>query len=141
MEILFEHGTSTPRKVDGKITRIAFAGEGEARFRLQHTRDLDGTPDSLSWCDVSAMSNGRVDPLTMVDGLNVKDPRRTLGSVRGGTLVDRVNGELEVLYRRHIADWLRVIPYDDNPLVTELPEDAPERGYRVTMEKANGSEP
>lgn len=135
MELLFDHGTATPRRVEAKITRIAFEGEGEARFRLQHTRDLDGTPDSLSWCDVSAMSNGRVDPMTTLDGVN-RSSVRTMGSVRGGTLIDRVTGKLEVLYRRHIADWIRVIPYDDNPLVTEAAEEAPERRYRVTMEKA-----
>jgi hypothetical protein len=37
------------------------------------------------------------------------------GMVRGGVLVDVVNGDdLEVLYRRHSADWLRVVPRDED---------------------------
>ena len=132
MEVLFNHGTVVPRRVDNKITRIAFRGEGEARFLLQHTRDLDGVPDEVSWCDVSAMSNGRVDPRTTVDGLS--ENGRTLGSVRGGTLIDRVQGELEVFYRRHIADWLRVVPWEGKQGNGGCCH--PCASYRVTMEKA-----
>jgi hypothetical protein len=33
-------------------------------------------------------------------------------TVLGGVLVDVVDGDLEVLYRRHSADWLRVVPLD-----------------------------
>jgi hypothetical protein len=32
------------------------------------------------------------------------------GMVLGGVLVDIVDGDLEVLYRRHSADWLRIVP-------------------------------
>jgi hypothetical protein len=34
------------------------------------------------------------------------------GMVRGGVLVDVVNGDREVLYRRHSADWFRIVPLD-----------------------------
>jgi hypothetical protein len=33
-------------------------------------------------------------------------------TVLGSTLADLVDGDLEVLYRRHTADWLRVVPLD-----------------------------
>jgi hypothetical protein len=36
------------------------------------------------------------------------------GMVRGGVLVDVVNGDLEVLYRRHSADWVRIVPLDED---------------------------
>jgi hypothetical protein len=106
VDVLFDHGTVTPQPVPGKTARIVFRGEGAARFRLQHTRDLDGTPDELSWCDVSNLSNGRAaDPVALVD--------KVAGTVRGGFLVDQVHGDAEVLYRKHIADWLRVLPFED----------------------------
>jgi len=127
VEVLFDHGRVVPQRVDAKLTRIVFCGEGEARFVLQHTRDLDGVPDEISWVDVSPLSNGRTDPKAMLDGR---------GGVRGGALVDRVNGQLEVLYRRHIADWLRVVPWEGK----QTNGNAcchPCGAYRVTMEKAN----
>jgi hypothetical protein len=33
-------------------------------------------------------------------------------SVIAGVLVDVVDGDTDVLYRRHSADWLRVVPLD-----------------------------
>lgn len=146
MEVLFDHGTVIPRRVDSKVTRIVFSGTGEARFVLQHTRDLDGVPDEVSWVDVSAWSNGRIDP-------KVFEGRTGVISVRGGTLVDRVNGEVEVLYRRHIADWLRVVPLEQDKALVMSRDPAtgktrigmrqgdgeccnPCGSYRVTMEKA-----
>ena len=112
MNVLFDHGTVTPQPVTGKAARIVFRGQGAARFKLQHTRDLDGTPDDLSWCDVSNLSNGRVvDPVNLVD--------KVAGTVRGGFLVDQVEGDAEVIYRRHIADWIRVLPFEDNDKASE----------------------
>jgi hypothetical protein len=32
-----------------------------------------------------------------------------------GVLVDVVDGDIEVLYRRHTADWLCIIPLDGDP--------------------------
>jgi hypothetical protein len=32
-----------------------------------------------------------------------------------GVLVDVVDGDIEVLYRRHTADWLRVVALDGDP--------------------------
>jgi len=105
VDVLFDHGTVTPQPIPGKAARIIFRGEGPARFKLQHTRDLDGTPDDLSWCDVSNLSNGRAaDPVALVD--------KVAGTVRGGFLVDKIEGDAEVIYRRHIADWLRVLPFE-----------------------------
>jgi len=122
MDVLYDHGTITPQPVKAGTARIVFRGEGAARFRLQHTRDLDGVPDDLSWCDVSNLSNGRVDPTNLYDRVN--------GTVRGGFLVDHVEGDAEVIYRRHIADWIRVLPF-------EAQEDPTEREcvpYVVSME-------
>jgi hypothetical protein len=39
--------------------------------------------------------------------------RAFVGHVIGGVLVDFVEGDLDVLYRRYPADWLRVLPLDD----------------------------
>jgi hypothetical protein len=86
-------------------TRIRFRGSGRARFRQQHTGTYDGGPDSLMWCEVSAMSDARL-----------ADPRDALDSdgvtVIGGALVDVVDGDTDVLYRRHSADFVRVVPLD-----------------------------
>jgi hypothetical protein len=105
MDVLFDHGKVTPRPVSGKAVRIVFRGEGAARFRLQHTRDLGGSPDDLCWCEVSNLSNGRVDPEKLIDKVN--------GTIRGGLLVDQIEGDVDVVYRRHIADWLRVLPLEE----------------------------
>ena len=132
MELLFDRGTVTPQKLDGEITRIAFRGEGKARFRLQHTGDVDGVPSEF-WVEVSGMSDGHVDPLSELDGYRpgmTTLPRRYIGGVRRPALVDQVNGNEDVLYRRTLAHWIRVIPLEG--------EDRecchPCAGYRVTME-------
>jgi hypothetical protein len=92
-----------PHRITGNV-RVSFRGAGRARFRLQHTADRNGEPEALSWCEVSAMSDARLaDPRDAVDGD---------GMVRG-VLVNFVDGDLELLYRRHTADWLRLIPHDD----------------------------
>ena len=142
MEVLFNRGTSTPRKISGTLTRIAFHGEGEARFCLQHTRDDNGQPDELSWVDVSGMSDGRLEsPLTELDGIKpgmTTLPPRYIGMVRRPVLVDRVAGEVDVLYRRHIAEWLRVIPMDIKQGNGGCCH--PCAAYRVTMEADDGQE-
>jgi hypothetical protein len=57
---------------------------------------------------VSNVSNGALaHPAEAIDVLN--------GMVRGGVLVDVVDGDFEVLYRRQNADWLRVVPLDGDP--------------------------
>jgi hypothetical protein len=140
LEVLFNRGTSTPRKVSGNLARIAFHGEGEARFRLQHTRDAGGKPDELSWVDVSGMSDGLLgSPLDELEGIKpgmTTLPPRYIGAVRRPVLVDRVNGEADVLYRRHIAEWLRIIPLD----VAQGNGGCchPCGAYRVTMDEADG---
>jgi hypothetical protein len=92
-----------PHRITGDVC-IAFRGSGRARFRLQHTRDQDGAPDDLRWCEVSQLSNGALaNQADAIDGAQM---------VRG-VLVDFIKGDTEVLYRRHSADWLRVIPLDD----------------------------
>jgi len=101
--------------------RIAFRGAGPARFRLEHARDRNGEPDSLSWCEVSQASNGAAAPPT-AEGLGH-------GRILNGVLVDVVDGNTDVFYRRHNAGWLRVVPHD--------PDDAEETercaAYSVTV--------
>jgi hypothetical protein len=93
-----------PVHITGNV-RIAFRGSGRARFRLQHTGSRDGQPDDLMWCEVSNLSNAALaSPTDALDSDGV--------TVIGGVLVDVVDGDLEVLYRRHTADWLRVVPLD-----------------------------
>jgi hypothetical protein len=54
---------------------------------------------------VSNVSNGALaHPAEAIDVLN--------GMVRGGVLVDVVNGDFEVLYRWQNVDWLRAVPLD-----------------------------
>jgi hypothetical protein len=91
-----------PIRIDGNV-RVSFRGSGRARFRLQHAGDHDGEPDELTWCDVSAMSNGAL-----------AHPREAVDehSFVRGFLVDVVEGDLDVLYRRHAASWLRAVPLD-----------------------------
>ena len=98
-----------PTHIDGDVV-IQFRGEGLARFRVQHARDAGGMPDDLSWCDVSAISNRNIQPEKMV----VIDDRKTRGSTVRGWLVDQVNGDIDVGYRRHLASWLRVLPFEDD---------------------------
>jgi hypothetical protein len=91
-----------PHRISGNV-RISFRGSGRARFRLQHTGTYDGGPDQLAWCEVSAMSNA-----ALTDPRDEVDDRGFVNDV----LVDVVDGDHEVLYRRHSADWLRVVPLD-----------------------------
>ena len=81
---------------------ISFRGNGSARFRIQHTRDDHGEPDALSWCDCSAMSYASIEPQAAIN----KD-----GGV--ALLIDQINGDRDIHYRRFKADWLRVLPIDD----------------------------
>jgi len=136
LEVLFNHGTSTPRKISGTIARIAFRGEGEARFVLQHTRDEDGKPDELSWVDVSGLSDGSVDQLNQVVGLE-GTAIRWLAHVRQPVLVDRVNGNIDVLYRRSLAEWLRVIPMEESKSVMVRYDPVADK-TEVRMKQGNG---
>jgi hypothetical protein len=56
--------------------------------------------------------------------------------VRGGVLVDVVNEDFEVLYRRHSADWIRVVPLDGDP--DDVDYDPVNRlacrGYEISIE-------
>jgi len=93
-----------PIRLRGNVT-ISFRGNGKARFRIQHTRDQHGKPYEFGWCDVSALSNGKIPLQAAID--------LSQCSVRG-MLVEQVNGNQDALYRHHSADWLRVIPFDDD---------------------------
>lgn len=100
-----------PFRIDSDA-EITFSGEGKASFRIQHARDQDGVPDPLSWCEASALSNAAFDQGRVIkneDGPTEKHPAR---SVRG-TLIDEIDGETVVTYRRFTAHWLRVLPRDD----------------------------
>jgi hypothetical protein len=88
---------------------IGFHGEGKARFRVQHTRDREGQPAELGWCDVSAIYNRSFNPQAVIDREN---------GVRG-FLVDQIISAQEVTYRRQSADWLRVIPFDEDDATRE----------------------
>jgi hypothetical protein len=91
-------------KIAGDAVVISFRGQFPARFRLQHTRDLDGEPDDLGWCDVSLMSDA-----------DITDPHEAVGQDSlVPVLLDRVDGDREVRYRRFKADWLRVLAGDDD---------------------------
>jgi hypothetical protein len=90
-------------RISGDV-RISFRGSGRARFRLQHTGTRDGEPDHFAWCEVSAMSNA-----VLAKPPDALDPRDGI-TVSSKVLVDVVDGDLEVLYRRHTADgcaWCR----------------------------------
>ncbi|WP_027581478.1 hypothetical protein [Bradyrhizobium sp. Ai1a-2] len=87
---------------------ITFRGSGPARFRIQHTRDLDGAPDALTWCDVSMISNADMEPRDAIG----KDSLVPL-------LVDHIDGDHDIRYRRYRADWLRVLPLDDDEAAIE----------------------
>jgi hypothetical protein len=47
--------------------------------------------------------------------------RAFAGHVRDGILVDVIDGDRDVFYRRYSADWLRVLPLDD--AIGEIDED------------------
>src|SRR4029077_11717647 len=98
-----------PTHITGDVV-IQFRGEGKARFRVQHARDAGGMPDDLSWCDVTAISNRNVVPEQMV----LKDERKEKGATVRGWLVEQINGDYDVAYRRHLASWLRVVPLEDD---------------------------
>lgn len=87
-------------RIDGDVV-ISFRGAGPARFRVQHTRDADGAPDDLAWCDCSMMSNADIEPKDAVED----------GMV--AVLVDAIDGDRDIRYRRFKADWLRVLAHDD----------------------------
>jgi hypothetical protein len=72
---------------------------------------------------VISLSSGAL--LTRAEAIDVLN-----GMGRCGVLLDVVNGGLEMLYRRHSADWLRVIPLDEDD------EDNIERcaGYEIKVE-------
>lgn len=89
---------------------IQFRGEGMARFRVQHARDAGGMPDDLSWCDVTAISNRNVSPQNVV----LKDEAEEKGATVRGWLVEVINGNYDAVYRRHRANWLRVLPLEDD---------------------------
>jgi hypothetical protein len=64
-------------------------------------------PNAFAWYEVSAMSDATLaDPRDALDRDGV--------TVLGGVLVDIIDGDHEVLYRRYSADWLRVVPLDDH---------------------------
>lgn len=107
-----------PLRIDGDVL-IRFCGVGRARFRLQHAADRDGVPDDLGWCDISAVSNRRNAPEAAIDHDH---------GVRA-VLVDQVNGEATVFYRRFTASWLRILPHYED-------EEAREQcsRYRISME-------
>ena len=85
-----------PQRIGGDV-RVRFRGEGPARFRLQHAGDLGGEPNELTWCDVS--------------NVGPSDEVRN-GEIRS-VLVGRIEGDTEVIYRHHTADWLRVVAEDE----------------------------
>jgi len=93
-----------PVKLHGDVV-VSFRGHGDARFRVQHTRDHHGKPDEFGWCDVSAIYNGAIDREAAID--------RQEHVVRG-LFVDWINGDKDVAYRHYSAAWLRVIPFDDD---------------------------
>ena len=88
--------------IDGDAV-ISFRGSGSARFRIQHMRDDHGEPNALGWCDCSAMRDASIDQQAAIH----KD-----GSV--AVLVDHIDGDRDVRYRRCKASWLRVLPIDDD---------------------------
>lgn len=101
--VLYAGGRSTPRPLEGDGAVIRFEGDGRARFRIQHTRDRAGRPDRFGWVDVSNLSNGEMEEDTAVD-------QRT--NLVRGVIADVIEGDTMVVYRRHVAAWLRVLPFD-----------------------------
>jgi hypothetical protein len=83
---------------------VVFRGRGPARFRLQHTNDRNGGPDELFWTDVTGVS----DP-----GSSLEREISADGFVRR-LLVERIDGPARIPYRRHGADWLRAVPFDES---------------------------
>lgn len=123
-----------PERIDGDVT-LKLTGSGKARFRFQHTRDCDGQPDSLSWSDVTVMSHRFLpDPESVVVSEAIDKDRKGSGSVRG-VVLDMVDGDVEIPYRRHTASWIRVVPfltYNDPETDREVTESCSR--YRISLE-------
>jgi hypothetical protein len=98
-----------PVAIRGDVV-IQFRGQGLARFRVQHARDEGGAPDELSWCDVTAISNRNVSP----DDVVLVDHKEERGATVRGWLVEVINGDYDATYRRHSADWIRILPLEDD---------------------------
>lgn len=106
LETIFTAGTPTPAKLRGGwIIPIHFEGQGRARFRLQHTRDRNGAPDDLAWADVTRVSDATQNPKAAINGGD---------NTITGVLVDWVEGPMKVFYRRYRAEWIRVVPHDED---------------------------
>src|SRR3954454_1812279 len=120
--VLFASGRVTPLPLAGDGAVIRFEGVGRARFRLQHARDRHGKPDRMSWADVSNLSNGEIPESQAIDPASAM--------VRGGVLADFVDGDTMVVYRRHRAEWLRVLPFDHHDKANILAC----RAYVVSLE-------
>lgn len=102
---LYDKGTSTPQRLRGGwIVPLKFSGPGRARFRLQHTSDRNGAPDDLGWSDVTLVSDASARPHAAINS----------DSTVSGVLVDWVEGLLQVFYRRFRAEWLRVVPHQQD---------------------------
>ena len=109
-----------PQRIESSV-RISFRGEGPARFRLQHTgSDERGQPNELGWCDVSDIAAR-------------PDPAVTHGMMRP-MMVGTVRGDVELDYFRYRAEWLRVVPQEDD-------EDETERcqAYSIGIRPLNGA--
>jgi hypothetical protein len=91
------------RRINSDVV-IEFRGQGPAAFRVQHARDEAGVPDELSWCDVSLISDRRLDPARVIDA----------ESMVRGMFVGQLDGDHDAIYRRHRADWIRVLPLEDD---------------------------
>jgi len=61
-------------------------------------------PSQLGWCDVTQVSNGV---------LSRPEDAITKNHVVDDMLVDVVDGDRDFLYRRHLAEWLRVVPFEE----------------------------
>jgi len=93
-----------PVRLNGDVM-LSFRGSGEARFRVQHTRDRHGKPDEFGWADITAIYDRSIDRERAID--------RKEQVVRG-MFVDWIKGDQDVSYRHYSAAWLRVIPFDDD---------------------------
>jgi hypothetical protein len=91
-----------PIRISGEMLTISFRGQGPVRFRVQHAGDEHGEPDELSWCDVSMISNANIDPEAAIG----RDHNVSV-------LVDQINGDRDIHYRRHRASWMRILANED----------------------------
>jgi hypothetical protein len=83
-----------PERIESDV-RICFHGSGQARFRLEHGRD------GKIWYPVIQPPTDREAEVSFWSA----DADPTVP-------VDWVDGEYEVIYRRHKADWLQVVAAD-----------------------------